>query len=113
MLKPGNNQLDPMQRYIEIDGVRFESNLAGAEQLEAALNTRYAPTLKAAAENAVDIRENRASPTGFDIHFATYRVGTRFDVKGHLTQQQLDILQDPVKSNLLQRGIILRLSPPH
>jgi len=57
-----------------------------------ALNARYAPTLKIGQENAVEIRDNPASPTGFDIHFVAVRVGTRFDVKGHLTQEQLDVL---------------------
>jgi len=113
MLKPGNIHLDPLQRGVEIDGVLFESSDAGARQLEETLNARYAPTLDAEHQQAVEIRENPASPTGFDIHFVTVRVGARFDVKGHLTQAQLDILQDPIKCGLLQRGILLRISPPH
>jgi hypothetical protein len=113
MLKPANFHVDPLQRGVEIDGVRFESSEAGARQLEETLNTRYAPTLKVEHENAVEIRDNPASPTGFDIHFVTVRVGARFDVKGHLTQEQLDVLQNPAKCNLLQRGIVLRISPPH
>src|SRR5439155_1766335 len=52
-------------------------------------------------------------PTGFDIHFVTFRVGARFDVKGHLNQEQLEILQNPAKCDLLQHGVVLRLSPPH
>ena len=81
--------------------------------LEETLNTRYAPTLKVDHENAVEIRDNPASPTGFDIHFVTVRVGARFDVKGHLTQEQLDVLQNPAKCNLLQPGTVLRISPPY
>ena len=113
MLKPGSVHLDPLQRGIQLDGMRFESSEAGARQLEEALNSKYAPTLKVEHERAVEIRENPASPTGFDIHFVTIRVGARFDVKGHLTQEQLDILQNPTKSDLLQPGVVLRLSPPH
>jgi len=113
MLKPANFHIDPLQRGVEIDGVRFESSEAGARQLEETLNARYAPTLKVDTENAVEIRDNPASPTGFDIHFLTVRVGARFDVKGHLTQEQLDVLQSPAKCNLLQPGIVLRISPPH
>src|SRR5438552_3768248 len=113
MLKPANFHVDPLQRGVEIDGVRFESSEAGARQLEEALNARYAPTLKVDHENGVEIRDNPASPTGFDIHFVTVRVGARFDVKGHLTQGQLDVLQNPAKCNLLQPGIVLRISPPH
>ena len=113
MLKPANLHVDPLQRGVEIDGVHFESSQAGARQLEETLNARYAPTLKVDHENAVEIRDNPASPTGFDIHFVTVRVGARFDVKGHLTQEQLDVLQNPAKCNLLQPGILLRISPPH
>ena len=113
MLKPANLHVDPLQRGVEIDGVRFESSEAGARQLEEALNARYAPTLKVGHENAVEIRDNPASPTGFDIHFVTVRVGARFDVKGHLTQEQLDVLQNHAKCDLLQPGIVLRISPPH
>ena len=113
MLKPGSLHVDPLQRGVEIDGVRFESSEAGARQLEETLNDRYAPTLKVDTENTVAIRDNPASPTGFDIQFVTVRVGTRFDVKGHLTQEQLDVLQNPAKCNLLQPGIVLRISPPH
>jgi len=113
MLKPGSFHVDPLQRGVEIDGVRFESSEVGARQLEQTLNDRYAPTLKVDHENAIAIRDNPASPTGFDIHFVTVRVGTRFDVKGHLTQEQLDVLQNPAKCNLLQPGIVLRISAPH
>jgi hypothetical protein len=113
MLKPAHLHVDPLQRGVEIDGVQFESSEAGARKLEETLNDRYAPTLKPDQENAVEIRDNPASPTGFDIHFITVRVGARFDVKGHLTQEQLDVLQNPAKCNLLQPGIVLRISPPH
>jgi hypothetical protein len=113
MLKPGTIRVDPLQRGVEIDGTRFESTEAGARQLEESLNARYAPTLKADHENAVEIRDNPASPSGFDIHFVTVRVGARFDVKGHLTQEQLDILQNPAKCTLLRPGIVLRFSPPN
>ena len=113
MLKPGSIHLDPLLRFVEIDGARFESNESGARQLEETLNGKYAPVLKASHESAIEIKDNPASPTGFDIHFVTVRVGARFDVKGHLTQEQLDVLQDPAKCDLLQPGIVLRLSPPH
>ncbi|HKS38463.1 MAG TPA: hypothetical protein VJW76_14815 [Verrucomicrobiae bacterium] len=113
MLKPASLHLDPLQAAVEIDGVRFECTEAGARQLEEALNARYAATLKAGHQCAIEIKENPASPTRFDIHFVTVRVGARFDVKGHLTQEQLDVLQDPAKCDLLQPGIVLRLSPPH
>src|SRR5207247_77261 len=46
MLKPGSVHLDPLQRGIDLDGVRFESSETGARQLEEALNAKYAPILK-------------------------------------------------------------------
>ena len=34
-------------------------------------------------------------------------------MKGHLSQEKLDILQDPAHCDLLRHGILLRLSPPN
>lgn len=113
MLKPGSVHVDPLQQFIEIDGVRFECTEAGARQLEDALNNRYAPALKGGHDSAIEIRENIASPTGFDIHFVTVRAGVRFEVKEHLSQRILDILQDTRRCDLLKPGILLRLAPPH
>ncbi len=113
MLKPGNLHIDPLQRGVEIDGIRFECSQTGAERLQAALNARYAPRLKSERENAIEIRENAAAATGFDIHFATVHVGARFDMKGHMSQDYFDILNDPAKCGLLRPGIVLKLSPPY
>lgn len=112
MLKPAAFHVDPMQRHVEIDGVRFECNDAGVRSLEAALNARYAPKLKDPGETPVEIRENPASPSGFDVRFVTVHAGARFEIKGHLDQEKLDILQDPAKCNLLKPGILFRLVPP-
>jgi hypothetical protein len=105
--------VDPLQRGLELDGAWFEATDAGAQHLAEVLNARYAPTLDAESDIAIEIKENAAASTGFDIHFFTVSSGARFEVKGHLSQERLDILQDPVKSDLLQPGILLRLSPPH
>ncbi|MEK7674200.1 MAG: hypothetical protein AAB676_00010 [Verrucomicrobiota bacterium] len=112
MLKPANLHVDPLQRGVEIDGVRFECSQTGAERLQEALNARYAPSLKSEDEIAIEIRENAAAATGFDIHFVTIRAGARFEVKGHLSQDHLETLCDPAKCDLLQPGIVLKLSPP-
>lgn len=112
MLKPKNLRVDPLLRAVEIDGVRFECNETGGHQLEAALNARYAPKLRAEGDSAIEIKENSAASTGFLIRFVTMRAGARFEVKGHLSQEHLDVLQDPNKCELLQPGIVLRLSPP-
>lgn len=113
MSRPAKLHVDPLQRYVEIDEVRFDCTPEGAVKLEAALNARYAPAPGAVDKVAIEIRENPAAATGFDIHFWTVRAGTRFEIKGHLSQDKLDILQDHDKCDLLQPGIILRLSPPY
>jgi hypothetical protein len=113
MIKPKTVHLDPLQRAIELDGVRFECNAAGARQLEDALNQRYAPTLKPDDATQIIVRENAASATGFDIDFVSIHAGVRAHVKGHLTQEKLNILQDPQHCEMLQPGVILRLSPPN
>jgi hypothetical protein len=111
--KPGHYRIDPMQRSIEIDGVTFECNEAGVKRLEEALNTRYAPSAQGNKTAAIEIKENLAASTGFDIHFRTTHAGVTHDIKGHLTQELLDILQDPLKCDLIQPGIHLLLSPPN
>lgn len=113
MIKPKTVHLDPLQRSIELDGVRFECNAAGAHQLEEVLNQRYAPALKPDDSTQIIVRENAASATGFDIDFVSIHAGVRAHVKGHLTQDKLNILQDPQHCEMLQPGVILRLSPPN
>jgi hypothetical protein len=113
MIKPGMIHVDPLQRSIELDGVRFECNATGARQLEEALNLRYAPALKPDDSTQIIVRENAASATGFDIDFVTIQGGTRLHTKGHLSQDKLNVLQDPQRCDLLHPGIVLRLSPPN
>jgi len=111
--KPEHYRVDPMQRSIEIDGVTYECNEAGAKKLEAALNSYYAPRADERKAAAIEIKENLAASTGFDIHFRTTHAGVTHDIKGHLNQELLDVLQDPAKSDLIQPGIHLLLSPPN
>jgi hypothetical protein len=105
--------LDPLQRGLELDGTWFDATEVGAQLLQKRLNEHYAPALKAEEEHAVSIRDNPASATGFDIHFVTVHAGARMEVKGHLAQERLDILTDQTKCNLLNPGILVRLSPPN
>lgn len=112
MIAPKDVHVDPLQRAVEIDGVRYEANEAGAHQLETALNTKYAAPLQAEGEGVIMIKENPAAPAGFDICFVTYHSGMRMEVKGHLSQEKLDILQDPARCDLLQPDVEFRMSPP-
>lgn len=113
MRKPEHYRVDPMQRSIEMDGVTYDCTEAGAKKLEEALNTRYALEAEERKATAIEIKENLAASTGFDIHFRTTHAGVTHDIKGHLTQELLDLLQDPAKSDLIQPGIHLLLSPPN
>jgi hypothetical protein len=113
MRKPGTLHIDPLQRWIEIDGHRFECKEEDARRFEALLNSEYRLQLRAAGEGIIEIKDNPASATGFDIHFTSFHAGLRTEVKGHLTQANLDILQNDQRCDLLQHGILLRLSPPN
>src|SRR5262249_39335693 len=95
------------------DGVRFECTEAGAQILEAALNIRYAPSLEGDKASVIEVRENLAASTGFDIRFTIMRAGMAFEVMGHLSQENLDILQYHARWDLLRPGIQVRLSPPN
>jgi hypothetical protein len=111
--KPDRYHVDALQRGIEIDDAWYECSEAGAKRLEEALNTRYAVTARTDKAVAIEIKENRSAGTGFDIHFTIIRAGTPFEIKGHLAQENLDILQDQAKCDLIQPGIHLLLSPPY
>lgn len=113
MLPPHALHVDPLQRAVEIDGVRYDCTEAGACQLQEILNTRYAPQLQPEDRHPILIRENAASATGFDIEFIAIHAGGRIEVKGHLSQERLNLLQDHTRCDLLRHGIILRLSPPY
>jgi hypothetical protein len=110
--KPDRYHVDALQRGIEIDEAFYACSEAGAKQLEEALNTRYAVNARTEKAVAIEIKENRAASTGFDIHFTIIRAGIPFEIKGHLSQEYLDLLQDQTRCELLQPGIHLLLTPP-
>ncbi len=112
LISPRQFHVDPLQRYVEMDGRRFDCDAHGARELEQCLNQEYAPSIASPNGVAIEIRENAAAATGFDIHFSTVRAGTRFEIKGHLDQAKLDILQDHDRCDILRPDILLRLSPP-
>lgn len=112
MNKPGSLHVDPLQRSLELDGVRFECSNEGARALEAVLNHRYAPRLEDLREDRVEVHENPASPTGVDLSFPVMQAGTKVVSKGHLSQDKLDLLTDTSRCDLLRAGTVLRLSPP-
>ncbi len=104
--------VDPLQRFVELNGHRFEPTAEGATALEAFLTAECAPPRSASGADSVVVRENPASSTGFDIAFHVTRAGARAEIHGHLNQETLDALQDAGHSDLLQPGVVLRLAPP-
>ena len=110
--KPDRYHVDALQRGIEMDEDFYECSEAGAKRLEEALNTRYAVSERSQGGVAIEIKENRAASTGFDIHFTIVRAGFPFEIKGHLSQENLDLLQDQTRCELLQPGIHILLTPP-
>jgi hypothetical protein len=113
MIKPGELRVDPLQRAVEIDGTRFDCSEEGARQLEERLNAQYAPELKPDDHHLILVRDNPASATGYDVEFSSVHGGAKLEVKGHLSQARLDILQDRARCDLLRPQILLRLSPPY
>jgi hypothetical protein len=113
MLPPRALRVDPLQRAVEIDEVRYDCTDAGARQLQDILNARYAPELQPEDRHPILVRENAASATGFDIEFVAIHAGGRIEVKGHLSQERLNLLQDHTRCDLLRHGVTLRLSPPY
>lgn len=112
MIKPGVLHVDPLQRAVEIDGHRFECNAAGARELEHALNQGYAPRMEEHKDQLIEVHDNSASPTGFDLGFPGLQAGTRIRVEGHLSQERLEILTDTHRCELLRPGVVLKISPP-
>lgn len=105
--------VDPLQRWVDLDGMRFECNAEGARQLEAVLESRYARKSTGGRGHVIRIRENTASPTNFDIMFAASHSGQREELHTHLGQESLDLLQDEHHCGLLKPGVVLRLAPPY
>jgi hypothetical protein len=112
MRTPRSLHVDPLQRYLELDGVRFDNDANGAQLLEAFLNQHFVPPSATGSAHPIEIRENSAASTGFDIRFGIVRAGTRVEIKGHLSQENLEILQDHARCDLLRTEILLRISPP-
>jgi hypothetical protein len=113
MLRPREMHVDPLQRWIEIDGHRFSCTDEDAARFGQLLNAEFAPKLRPVGEGTIEIKDNPASATGFDIHFVSFHGGMRTEVKGHLTQERLNQLQDDQHCGLMQHGILFRLSPPN
>jgi hypothetical protein len=113
MRKPQEFHVDIMQRYVEIDHIKFDCTETGAKKLEQALNSKYVARDSGGQAATIEIKENRGANTGFDIRFMTYRAGMPFEIKEHLSAEALEVLCDHTRCDLLQPDVHLRLSAPY
>lgn len=112
MAPPHDLHVDPLLEHVEIDGVRYPCDPDGVHQLEAALNSHYTRPVDM-NHDAIQVRENPASPTGFDLHYVTERYTVRHEINTHLGPEALDQLQDPARCDLIRTDAVIRMNPPH
>lgn len=112
MSAPREIHFDPLHRYVDIDGSRFPCDTEGAQRLESVLNEQYAQEITE-GPTAIKVRENAGSRTGFDMQYVTERQGVQRELNVHLVPEEIDILQDPSRCDLIKPDVILRLNPPY
>jgi hypothetical protein len=115
MRKPHAIKAGALHDWVELDGVlySFEHGKDESSRLAQALNTTYAPTTSVRRGKDIVIFENAASSTGFDIQFPTMTAGVVESRRRPLNEECLELLQDSVRTALLQPGLIIKLSRPN
>lgn len=101
--------------WVELDDelFSFEKGRNDATRLEQVLNERFAPVSGAIGANEISVLLNPASPTGFDLQFRAHVAGVLGVHRYHLSDEALELLQDPIHCGLLQPGLMVRLTPPY
>jgi hypothetical protein len=114
MRKPRTLVTGALHDWVEVDGVLYSFEKGGndAAGLEQALNARYVPVSSSGPAKEVVIFVNAASSTGFDIQFPVMVGGVPDRHRHHLNEESLELLQDPEHCGLLNREVIIRLTPP-
>ena len=115
MRKPGALAIGALHDWVEIDGelCSFEKGRNEAARLEQLLNERYLPEANLGLRKSVVFFHNVASATGFDIQYPCRVEGTLASHRYHLSQESLDLLQDPDHCGLLHKEIMVKLMPPN
>jgi len=115
MRKPGSWKIGALRNWIELDGelFKFQSGKNETARLEQALNQRYAPIADPDGAPDVQVFENAASTTGFDIQFPTLATGLAENRRRHLDPEAMELLSDPHRSRVLRKGIVVKLTPPN
>ncbi len=114
MRKPHVIKTGALHDWVELDGVlfSFEKGNNDAAKLEEALNHSYLPLSSQGQGKEVVVYANAASSTGFDIQFPAKVGGLTEHRRRPLTEDTLDLLQDPEHCGLLQQGIVIKLTRP-
>jgi len=114
MRKPHTLRTGALHDWVELDGVlfSFEKGRNEAERLAKALNDSYLPAAGLGRGKEVVVFANAASSTGFDIQFPAKAGGLLENRRRPLTEEALDLLQDPDHCGLLHKGLVLKLTRP-
>lgn len=115
MHKPHALKVGALHDWVELDGVlfSFEKGRNDATLLEKALNERYLSAAALGQGKDIVISPNAASSTGFDIQFPAKLGGVRQIRKHPLNEETIELLQDPDKCGLLQKGTVIKVSRPN
>ncbi len=114
MRKPHSVKTGALHDWVELDGVlfSFEKGKNDGPRLEQALNHSYLPASGIGGGKEIVVYANAASSTGFDIQFPVKVAGSTENRRRPLTEDSLDLLQDPDHCGLLQAGLVVKLSRP-
>jgi hypothetical protein len=112
--KPNSLKVGALRNWVELDGrvFRFKEDPSQAEELERVLNERYGILADPNVPADMAVFENPASPSGFDLQFAATPSGVVENSKRHLSEQTIQLLQDPERCRVLRRGITAKFAPP-
>lgn len=114
MRKPRAIKTGALHDWVELDGMlfSFEKGNNDAAKLQEALNRSYLPASGQGRGKEVVVHANAASSTGFDIQFPAKSGGLTENRRRPLTEETLDLLQDPDHCGLLHPGIVIKLTRP-
>jgi len=113
--KPNSLKVGALRNWVELDGrvIRFKEDPGQAEELERILNDHYGISGDTNAPADVAVFDNPASPSGFDLQFAATPSGVVENSKRHLTEETIQLLQEPERCRVLRKGITAKFAPPH
>jgi hypothetical protein len=115
MARPRRLNVGALHDWVELDGVlcSFERSNDDSPELQNLLNEKYVPSSSLGQGKDVVVYANAASSTGFDVQFPVSVGGIVDHRRRPLNEDTLLLLQDPEKSGLLHRDLIIKLARPN